>query len=383
MNGGNPFWNVLSFLLFILFMFFYPRLLLSQIVWKLEESAELLESLALTGKKIVTKRLKRRLDKKLKESLERFLDFFVIEPTSLDPYGIVKKFDLIITTEKKRFKYFVAQIAPNLGSEERANIVMGLSATIMLRQLAKIMRHYVELIKKTKNFQLALLLQMNVPLIERMAKALLRGVQALANGWPIGDGIGCLVTAKLIGKGKVKSIDDETVVSEVTIEKRKCLIIKPKGPGGRLGNVGKVIEKLAKKRKIAKIITIDAALKLEGERTGSIAEGVGVAMGGIGVEKTYIENVAVKNNIPLDSIIIKMSQEEAVSPMKESIYKSLPKVVELVKQNIKNTKEKGVIVVVGVGNTCGIGNSERDLKETEKILRKVWRKMKKVKRVAA
>ena len=55
-------------------------------------------------------------------------------------------------------------------------------------------------------------------------------------------------------------------------------------------------------KKIAKIITIDAAAKLEGERTGTIAEGVGVALGGIGVDRTYIENVAVKRKIPLDSI---------------------------------------------------------------------------------
>ncbi|MCD6403262.1 MAG: DUF1512 domain-containing protein [Candidatus Aenigmarchaeota archaeon] len=377
MNGNDPFWNFLSFILFILFMFFYPRLLLSQIVWKLEESAELLESLATNGKKIVTKGLKRKnLDKKLKESLERFLDFFVINPTSLDPYGIVKKFDHILTHEKERFKYFVDRIAPNLSTEEKANIMMGLSASIMLRQLAKIMRHYVELIKKTKNFQLALLIQMNIPQIERMAKALLKGTQALTNGWPVGDGIGCLVAAKLIGKSKVKQIYDETIMAEVRIEGKKCLVVKPKGPGGRLGNPGKAVEKLTKKYRVAKIITIDAALKLEGEKTGSVAEGVGVAMGGPGVEKTYIENVAVKKNIPLDSVIVKMSQEEAITPMKKEIYEALPKVLEIVRENVKSTKGKGVVLIVGVGNTSGIGNSSKDLAATEKILKSIWRKAK-------
>ena len=47
---------------------------------------------------------------------------------------------------------------------------------------------------------------------------------------------------------------------------------------------------------------IDAALKLEGEKTGDIAEGIGVAIGGIGVEKFRIEAQTVKAGVPMYAV---------------------------------------------------------------------------------
>ena len=47
------------------------------------------------------------------------------------------------------------------------------------------------------------------------------------------------------------------------------------------------------------LIMVDAAGKLEGEDVGEIAEGVGAAIGGPGVEKYKIERAAIENNIPL------------------------------------------------------------------------------------
>ncbi len=341
---------------------------------KLEQSAAELDRMALKAENEVLKKLK-NVDKKTRKSIKRFLEFYAIPPVNLDPYGIVKKYDHILTLEKERFNYFASQIAPEADSEERANIVMGLSGAIELNMIRKIVRHYIELIKKTKSINLAFIIQMQLPFIERIAKSLLKGTEALANGWPIGDSVGPYVAAKIIGNEKYQEIDDETIVARKRYKDRELIIIKAKGPGGRTGNPGKVLEKIAQKEKIAKIITVDAAAKLEGEKTGDVAEGIGVAMGGVGVERYEIEEVAVKNKIPLDSIIIKMGQEEAIMPMPKDVLNSVDEAIELVYEAVDRTKAKGKIVIIGVGNTCGVGNNAKNLDKTDEIIKRNVKKM--------
>ena len=378
LNGltDNIWGQLISLVLFLVFIFFYSRIMVTQILFKLEKSAQLLENMSDKAKKTVLKKISKKPDSKLKRSVNRFLEFFVISPVSLDPYGVVKKLEHLIDLEKDRFKYFVNQVAPKLNSEQKANTMMGLSGAISLYTLSKLVRHFVELIKKTKSVNLAMILQMQLPLIERLARALLHGTEALANGWPVGDTIGAYTAAALIGNSKVVQVDDETVVCRKEYKKRDIIIVKAKGPGGRTGNPGRVVEKIVRKGSIAKIITIDAALKLEGEKTGTIAEGVGVAIGGVGVEKTYIENIAVKKNLPLDSIIIKMSQEEAITPMKKEILNSVPIVTQALDAAIDRTKEKGKIIVVGVGNTSGVGNNKKDTDEAKEVIKKNIKRMK-------
>ncbi|MFC2143899.1 DUF1512 family protein [Candidatus Aenigmatarchaeota archaeon] len=141
---------------------------------------------------------------------------------------------------------------------------------------------------------------------------------------------------------------------------------------------GKAVEKVIKNNDIKRIITIDAAAKLEGEKTGSLAEGVGVAMGGPGVERSYIENIVVKKNIPLDSIIIKMGQEEAIMPMRKAIKDALPEVRKSIKRSLERTKRGDKIVIVGVGNTSGVGNSGKDIEKVSKWVDSYENKMKKM-----
>lgn len=347
-----------------------------QIMGRLERSALMLENMSLKAERIVIRKIKKKADKKLKNSVKQFLEFFTISPISTDPFGVMKKLEHIQDLEKDRFKYFVEQVAPDADSEKQANIVMGLSGAIQIYEITKIVRHFVELIKKTKSINLALIIQMQIPLIEKMAKALLHGTEALVNGWPIGDSAGAYVGAKLIGNSKIQKMDEETILARKKYRNRNVIIVKAKGPGGRTGNPGKVLEKIAKKEKIAKIITVDAAAKLEGEKTGTLAEGIGVALGGIGVERYQIEEIAVKNKIPLDSIIIKMSMEEAIMHMKKPILDAIPNAINMINDAIDRTKEKGTIVVIGVGNTSGVGNNEKSLVESEKIIKMNIRKMK-------
>ncbi|MHA1743919.1 MAG: DUF1512 family protein [Candidatus Heimdallarchaeota archaeon] len=377
--GGNSWGNIIWFILIIFLMLFYPRIMISQAVWRLEQSAIFIERLTINAKRIVIRKVSKKPTKELKEAIGNFLEFFVIQPVSLDPFGIVKKIEHVLNLQEKKFKYFAKRIAPKLDPEQRSNLIMGLSGAISLNQVSKVVRHYVELVRKTKNLQLAIVVQMQLPLIERISKALYKGTEALTNGWPIGDSVGPLVGAHLIGDSKVKEVEEDTLVARKKIKGKTVFIVKAKGPGGRLGKLGKTVERLVKKYKISKIITIDAATKLEGETTGSVAEGIGVAIGGIGVDRSYIEDISTKKEIPLDSYVIKMGQEEAIQPMKKEILMAVPKVIKRVEENIKETK--GNIIVVGVGNTVGVGNNKKDAEKAEKLVNDVLKILKRRKEV--
>ncbi len=80
-----------------------------------------------------------------------------------------------------------------MDSEKKANIQMGLAGGITVHEISKIVRHYVELVRQTKNIQIAMVLQMQLPMIEKIAKAMYKGTKALSKGEPIGDGLGPLV----------------------------------------------------------------------------------------------------------------------------------------------------------------------------------------------
>lgn len=379
--GGDNWFSWIIWIVFMMvFFLFYPRIMLSQIMWKLERTARELETLSEKSKAIVIKEVTKKPSKTIKDSVSRFFEFFMIRPVALDPYGIIKKFDHLIQSQKDRFRYFVRQIAPKLNEERQACIQMGLAGGITVHEIAKIVRHYVELIRKTKSIQIAMILQMQLPLIERIARAMFRGTRALSKGQPIGDGLGPFVVANLIGSKKTREIEEDILMATTKMDGRLVFLLKAKGPGGRIGRPGKAIEKLIKTNKIARVITIDAAAKLEGEKTGSIAEGVGVALGGPGVERSYIEDIVVKKNIPLDSIIVKMSQEEAIEPMRKAIKDSILEVKKSIKRSMKRTKKGEKVIIAGVGNSSGVGNSKKDVDKLAKWVDVYERRLKARKR---
>jgi len=344
--------------LMVVMFFFYPRMMISQIMWKLEKSAQELETLSHKSKRVILKEIGSS-DQKTRDSVNRFFEFFTIGPVSMDPYGIVKKVDFVLRNQKKRFDYFVNQVAPNASAEKKAALEMGLAGGMTVHEIAKIVRHYVETIRKTKSLQIAMILQMQLPMVERMAKAMYKGTKSMARAEPIGDGLGPLVVAELIGSKRVKNVGDEIVMAETGMMGRKLLVMKASGPGGRIGMPGKVVERIIKKRKVSMIITVDAAAKLEGEKTGDVAEGVGVAMGGPGTDRYYIEEAAVRSDLPLDSIIVKMSPEEAIMPMRKAVKDAIPEVMESMKRSLSRTKKGQRVLVFGVGNSSGVGNSKK------------------------
>jgi len=367
--GSDLLSTIITFIFFIIVVVFGQRLMTMQTILKLEQEAKELEEMADRSKGYILKSLSKRSDHKLKENVNNFLEFFAIEPVAVDPYGVIKKIDHIVKNSDQRFTYFVNQIAPDFSEVRKRDIKNALEGAMMTHQVAKIVRHYLELIKKYKMFQLAMIIQMQLPLITRVAKAAMHATHAFVDGIPIGDGIGPLTAANLM-KGNVKTYkEDEFSVVETNIAGRKVWVSKAEGPGASTGYPGKFLTKFFKTQKINKIITIDAALKLEGEKAGSVAEGVGVAMGGSGVDRYEIEEITVKNNIPLDAVAIKVSEEEALMPMKKEVFEAVPKAIEAVKKAVLRANKKDKIMIMGVGNTCGIGNDANSIAKAEEKIK--------------
>lgn len=374
-GDSNMITNLIWIVFFVASMFFYPRLMLMQMMGKLENTAIMLENYTKTAKQIVIKRIPGKHPNNMREKVNDFMEFFAIDPVNIDPYGIVKKLDHLVEQVNARFKNFSREIAPKLNPEEQASLVGGLSGAITMNQIAKVVRHFVETVKKTKNLQLALVLQMQMPFIEKIAKAMLNGTETMTNGWPMGDSVGPMVASELIGNSKGKDVNDTFVVKK-RIQGRNVVIIKAKGPGGRLGKPWEVVNAIARRGKVAKILSVDAAGKLEGEKTGGVAEGIGVAMGSF--YRSYIEGIATEKRIPVESVAIKMAPEEAIMNMPLDVVKAVPKAIALVEDNIKNTREKGTIIVLGVGNTSGVGNdkiaAENSYKKVKEIAQMIKRR---------
>ncbi len=299
----------------------------------------------------------------LRTMFNNILESFVILPEDMDPAGIVRKVEHIIDTREDKFLNDMTKMLsnPNLDEPLLKKLSNMVEATLALETLYKITRHYYLLAKKTGNVYIAMQLQIQAPQLFNYAKAYLQAVYAFKNGTPIGDSIGPLIIHKFIPKlSDVKVVsnfvkDIDLYVGE--FNKRKIYLIKAHGPGGNVGKPGEAIKKILEENKdsVKLVITIDAALKLEGEKTGSVAEGVGAAIGGIGVEKFKIEEVATKYNIPTYAMVIKMDLNEAISVIKKDIVDAIPQVLNRLESIIvENSSEGDSIIIAGIGNTIGV-----------------------------
>jgi len=309
---------------------------------------------------------KKELDKDLQLKLEDFLSFITIEPVSLDPYGIIPKLDHIIDVRDDRFKEEVATLAPNVtpGSPEAQNLENIVEAAGAVDYIYRLIKHFLIMGKKSKSYILLMQISMQLSIILGMAKSYYRATKAFSEGSPIGDGLGPMVAGCFVRnvsqQEDIEAIEiaKDTIVQEVDFEDRTVYVIRAKGPGGTVGKPGTAIKKLVEDqgKNISRIIMIDAGLKLSSDKTGSIVIGVGAAIGGIGVEKFFIEDSSTKKAIPIDAVICRQSLENAITVMTRPITQSVPAIVEKIKMGIRKRTEKGSkIILAGIGNTIGIG----------------------------
>jgi len=351
--------SLVFYLVFILFIFYGQRIQMYVMIREVEGSLYRLKYIKDEGRKTAVETIK-EIGKPQTDPtarVDRFLEYFTIAPQNIDPAGIVWKLEHILDIRDDRLKDEVKLMAPAANETQTNNLENTLEAAMALNYIYKIIRHFYLLGKKTLSLYVIMQLQMILPLIMREAEAYASALKAFAYGQPIGDGAGALVAAKLMHGHEIRKLPKDCVGTTVQIEGRTAFVIKAEGPGGNVGKPGDAIKTVIDENggKINMVIMIDAAMKLEGEGVGEVAEGVGAAIGGPGVDQFKIEESILEYHIPINAVIIKEDIGDAVSPMRKEIYESADKAIERIKQLIlERTKEGDKVIIAGIGNTIGV-----------------------------
>lgn len=337
-----------------------------------EEMTKLATGASERGDKLQDEKMKTPYDKKgddsaspddakkyYEELVDRFIDYFMIQPVDIEPTDIIRRMDILFNTREERMDALLKETLPKTTKYERSLIGTAMEITIALNFVYKIVRHLLLTGQKMNNWILIMQLEMLMPMIMRQATTYRKALDVFLDGKPIGDGIGPLVAHYMAAGSSPREIVKDTLVYKKVIEEREVYIIKASGPESNVGHPGKAVEMLSEElessgKKIGMIITIDAALKLEGEETGTVAEGVGAAIGDPGPEKIRIERVAAKHGAPLHAVIIKMSMEEAILEMKKEIANKVDNVIARVNNLIKSVPKDHAVIVAGIGNSVGI-----------------------------
>jgi hypothetical protein len=362
LGGDNISWvlNILFYVVFIVFIFYGQRLQTYVMIREVEGSLYKLKYIKEEGRKITIETIK-EIGKPQTDPtarVDRFLEYFTISPQSLDPAGIVWKLEHILDVRDIRFKDEVKLMAPSADETQTNNLENTLEAASALNFIYKVIRHYYLLGKKTLSLYVIMQIQMILPMIMKEAEAYASALKAFAYGQPIGDGAGALVAARLMHGYETRKLEKDCVVATVPFEGRTAFVVKAEGPGGNVGKPGDAVKQVIEenKGKIAMIVMIDAALKLEGEELGEVAEGVGAAIGGPGVDQFKIEEELLKYHIPINALVVKEDIGDAVSPLRKEVFDSIDTVIARIKEVVsERTKEGDKIVIAGIGNTIGIG----------------------------
>lgn len=355
--------SMLGLLIFGMFLFYGVRIQLAVMLWRLGKYVKRVEGLSRRATERLVGKLKAYYEgdeSQLRREVRSAINTFAVRPISLDPHKIVPKLDHVLRLRDKSIEEVIDRLASRAGDVDRKNLSNLLELTIELENIRKILGHYYISAKRNRDLIALSYMQIYLPFLMEIAEALGSGVEAFVNGRPIGDSLGPMVVYELAKQtgSRPRPIAEDTVYYDMVINDRRVIGVRAKGPGGTVGRLGDALEKLLDIYPGTKlIVTVDAALKLEGEETGSIAEGVGVAMGGPGTDRYVIETIASRRKIPIYAIIVKMSEREAVSEMNKKVRESVEKAVGRFKRLLnERTKAYESVILVGVGNTIGVNS---------------------------
>ncbi len=289
------------------------------------------------------------------KKINQMIDYFTIFPNDIDPNGIILKIKHIIRTRDLQTNSTLNLIFLNCDKMTVMKIQTLLEIVTTIRLFYKSVNHIFLTAKKHHNYPLILPLQLTLPFIMEEAIALKESIDPIKHNKPIGDGIGPLVINNMMKNDLCHKDIDQTIWCTSIYNKRKLYLVKAEGPYPIVGKLGDAVELLISKYKQNLIIMVDAALKLEGEKTASVFCGFGVAMGGTGIDKFQIEEISTKYKIPIFSIVVKQSIKDSLMLMTKEISEQ----VDHIKSIIYNTVDENVapnqsVLLIGVGNTSGI-----------------------------
>ena len=297
-------------------------------------------------------------EKNVNARLDRILQFFTIRPSSMDPAGVIERFEYLLDNTDTRVKDELKSIVPQADEKQLQNLQNLVEVAQALNKMYLVLRQYYLLGKKPGSQYPMIEIEMQLPNLMEEAEAYVAFTDAFKQGKPIGDGIGPLTASKLMVEHEKYEVAKETVASEIRLDGRRVIVMKANGPGGSVGKIGDALQNLlrANKGEISLVIMLDAALKLEGEDSGSIMEGTGAAIGGPGIGQFKIEEITTDYKVPVYAVVVKESVKEVLAPMTAAIVRATDEAVAVFRRVIQEkTKVNDSIIIVGVGNTMGIG----------------------------
>lgn len=292
----------------------------------------------------------------IERGVRTMADHFTILPVDMDPAGIVDKVRHLVRTREDYTREHIRRMLPEPDDVTVARVQTMLEATSALRMIHRMVNHMYLTAKKQNNYPLILPLQMMLPFVMEEAEAMRDALGAFKRGQPVGDGVGPAVVGALMRGCAIQHSVHRTVSAERSIEGRPAILLKAEGPAPVVGRPDEALKDIMEHTGLDALIMVDAAQKMEGERSGTVAQGFGAAIGGTGAERFQIEEMATRNGIPVFCVVVKQSVRESITLMSESIHSAIRPATDSLYETIRaNTAEGDHILIVGVGNTCGVG----------------------------
>ena len=356
-DDTNPLMMLVWILPIILFVFYGQRIQLYVTSSELKKGIKKLDSFREESRTELIDYLKKNIKLEVDpvKKIDQFIDYFTIMPVDMDPNGIVDKVQHTVRAREDYTREHLKSLSPQISDLELSKVQTLLEIASSLQMIYKIINHMFLTAKKQNNYPLILPLQMILPFIMEQAVAMKDSIPAFKLGQPVGDGIGPMVVGKMMLPFEKQTVSFQTVLAKTNFEDRTLYLLKAEGPGSTVGRPADALDDITSNSKIDAIIMIDAALKMEGEDSASIARGFGAAIGGIGTERFTIEAIATSKKIPIFSIVVKQSISEAITLMTKEIADTADDVSAQVYEMIKeNTREGQSVVIIGVGNTAGV-----------------------------
>ena len=356
-DDTNPLMMLIWILPIVLFIFYGQRIQLQVTSGEIKKAIKKLELYKNESRAELIDYVKNTLKPKEDptKKLDRFLDYFTIMPVDMDPNGLVDKVKHIVRSREDFTREHVKSLSTNQNELNLTKVQTLLEIATSLQLIYKVINHMFLTAKKQNNYPLILPLQMILPFIMEEAAAIHSAISTFKLGQPVGDGIGPMIVGRMMLNLKKENIAFQTVLSKTNFDGRNLFLLKAQGPGSTVGRPGDAVEKIVSENKIDMIIMIDAALKMEGEESATVAQGFGAAIGGIGTERYQIEAIATNHDIPIFAIVIKQSIKEAINLMTKDIAEKANEVSsQLLEMISTNTSTNDSVLIIGVGNTVGV-----------------------------
>ncbi|MEM1728196.1 MAG: DUF1512 family protein [Candidatus Jordarchaeales archaeon] len=288
---------------------------------------------------------------RVKQIYEQVSNFFVILPEESDPVGSVRRLKHILESVREQIEKEVSLFTAIDNEEDKSTMKQVFIELSRLGRIHKLVKHLYITGSKSKNLAGLIQALFQLPFLELTAERCFNILKCYLQEpkKPIGYGIGPLVAKSLMKNAERIDVRKGGVVAEKTLNGKRVIIVRPKGPGARTEeDVSEVLLEEVRKCKNPSIILISAQPKLKGENGVKVVQGVGVAAVYEPL-KFELESIASRKKLSLISVLVKLSDKELSSKINDHSNFIIAETLTTVEELVKKLPEP--IIIVGLGNS--------------------------------